>query len=158
MRQKIINGTAFELSDPYSEGHVCNVAEARVLNQVRSENIGNNLRSKIKDLLDAGDTLGAQAAVAEADKLYTFNHATVTATSKKIEPVEREALTIARDVIKRKLAETGRKIDSPPDGHTDESWAAHVDAAINQLSAREEVLALARETVAKRQALVGTAP
>ena len=45
MKSKIIDGLSFEISQPYAAGQTINEAEAKALNQVRSENIGNNLRT-----------------------------------------------------------------------------------------------------------------
>ena len=39
-----ILGEKFEITAPYAEGQTLTAVEARVLNQTRAENIGNNLR------------------------------------------------------------------------------------------------------------------
>ena len=84
--QKTINGISFEISTPYSEGHVLTEAEAKALNQTRSENIGNNLRAKIKEMQEAGESEDAIAAiVAEKDAEYVFTLASVSA-SRKLDP------------------------------------------------------------------------
>jgi hypothetical protein len=53
-KTKTIEGKNFEISQPYEEGHVITAIEARVLNQTRSENIGNNVRAKLKEAIEAG--------------------------------------------------------------------------------------------------------
>lgn len=58
-------GINFTADAPYKEGHVCNAAEASQLNRVRVENIGNNLRGKLKTLMDAPDGEGSEPWTAE---------------------------------------------------------------------------------------------
>lgn len=154
-KSKLICGTAFEITQPYDAGHVLTEAEAKTLNQVRSENIGNNLRDKIKELLEKGDTQGAVDLVAEKDMYYVF---TLTSsgggTSRKLDPVEREARAIAKDIIKAHLDKTGRKINKAPDGETAESWAEKIESHIEAQMAREEVLKEAKKRVASKQKVI----
>jgi hypothetical protein len=145
-KSKVINGLAFEISQPYAAGHTLNEAEAKVLNQVRSENIGNNLRDKIKELMDKGDTDGAKALVAAKDAEYVFTLANVGA-SQKLDPVEREARAIAKEIIKAKLAETGRKINVVPEGETKETWEEKIEANIAKIATAEQVLKAAKKAV-----------
>ena len=44
MKTISISGQAFDVSTPYAAGHTLTEAEAKVLNQTRAENIGNNFR------------------------------------------------------------------------------------------------------------------
>jgi len=119
---KTINGVAFEISQPYAEGHVITEAEARVLNQTRSENIGNNLRAKLKEMADAGASEAElQALVAEKDAEYVFTLSNARA-SRVLDPVEKEANKIARELLKDHLAQTGRKLTVAPEGLTQEEW------------------------------------
>jgi len=113
-KQITVQGVAVEVSQPYAAGHAITEAEAKALNQVRAENIGNNLRKQIKDMLEAngGDTDGvqkeAQAAVSEYDKTYEFTMASVGGGSTaRLDPLTKECRAIARDHIKAKLAEMG---------------------------------------------------
>ncbi len=102
-KTKTINGVNFEISQPYTEGHVINEAEARVLNQTRSENIGNNVRAKLKELIEAAATPEALAQlVAEKDAEYVFTLANV-GEGRRLDPYEKEAEKIARDLLKAKL-------------------------------------------------------
>lgn len=149
-KSKLIAGTAFELSQPYEAGHVVTEAEARALNQVRSENIGNNLREKVKELLEAGDAAGAQALVAEKDQSYIFSFS-VGGGSIKLDPIETEARKIAKEFIKKSLAETGRKIGTPPEGTTQEDWDAKIDAEVDRISSIEDVVKLAKKNVDARK-------
>jgi DNA repair ATPase RecN len=148
---KTINGMEFELSAPYAEGHTVNAIEARVLNQTRAENIGNNARAKIKEMQDAGKTEDEiREYVAGVDANYEFTAAGVSA-SRKLDPVEREANKIARDLLKAHLATSGRKLTVAPEGLTDEEWDDKVSAEVERIAGLDEVLAAAKKAVAAKQ-------
>ena len=149
-KTKTIHDVAFEISQPYAAGHTLTEAEAKALNQVRSENIGNNVRAKIKELLDAGKTDEAKALVAEKDASYEFTLAAVSASA-KLDPVEREARALAREYIKAHLAQTGRKINVPPEGETKESWADKIETKIDELASRDEILKEAKKAVDQKK-------
>ena len=108
-----IAGEQFEVSLPYAEGHACTAAEAKALNQVRSENIRNNMSKIVKEAKENGDLNGATAKVAEYDTGYEFTLASVGG-GRKMDPVEKEARVLARDAIRQKLADEGRKISEVP--------------------------------------------
>jgi len=107
-KTKIIDGESFEITWPYVAGHVLNDAEAKALNQVRSENIGNNLRSAVKEAKEKAEKGDANAmtelrtAVAEYDREYTF--ALGGTPARKLDPVEREARNIANEYLKAEFA------------------------------------------------------
>lgn len=148
---KTINGLQFELSAPYSEGHVCSAIEARVLNQTRAENIGNNTRAKIKEMQEANASeQEIQDFVAEFDASYVFTAAGVSA-SRKLDPVEKEAVKIARELLKQHLAQDGRKLTVAPDGLTDDEWEEKVSAAIEDIASKEEVVRAAKKAVEAKQ-------
>jgi hypothetical protein len=150
--QKTINGLQFELSEPYVEGHTISAIEARVLNQTRSENIGNNLRAKIKEMQES-ETASEQDIydlVAELDSRYEFTAAGVSA-SRKLDPVEREAVKIARELLKEHLAASGRKLTVAPEGVTDEEWDDKVAAEVERIASEEAVVKAAQKRVAERQ-------
>lgn len=146
-KTKTINGLAFEISMPYEAGQTINEAEAKALNQTRSENIGNNLRAKVKEMAEAGESHEAIAAiVSEADASYVFTLAAVS-TSAKLDPYEREAQKIAKELVKAKLAAQGRKLTDVPEGVTKEDWEAKVQATIEQVASGENVIKAARKAV-----------
>lgn len=150
MKQKIIHGHAFQISAPYSEGHTLTAAEAKALNQVRSENIGNNLREKIKELIEAGNTAEAEAQVAAYDGEYTFAMGGGERVVK--DPIEREAMKIAKEQVKLALAKKGRKISDVPEGSTEDEWKAKLEENYEKVAAMPEVLAAAKKAVdAKRK-------
>lgn len=150
MKTKVIHDVSFEISQPYSAGHTLTEAEAKALNQVRSENIGNNVRSKIKELLEAGNTDAAKALVAEKDAAYEFTLASVSASA-KLDPVEREARALAKEYIKAHLAATGRKINVAPEGETKESWADKIEAQVDILAAKDEIVKEAKKAVDQKR-------
>lgn len=155
-KTKTIAGLEFNISQPFDEGHVCTAAEAKALNQTRSENIGNNMRKTIEEAIEArdkGDSSKFDAlveTVAKYDAEYVFTLANVGG-SRRLDPVEREARSIAREALKAHLAKTGRKIGTTPDGETDESWAEKVETNIDSISQREDVLKEAKKRVAAKQ-------
>jgi hypothetical protein len=148
--QKTINGLQFEISEPYAEGHTVSAIEARVLNQTRSENIGNNARAKIKEMQEAGNS---EAEIAEyvsgLDSNYQFTAAGVSA-SRRLDPVEREAVKIARDLLRAHLAQSGRKLTVAPEGMTDDEWDDKVSTEVERIAGLDEVLAAAKKNVAAK--------
>lgn len=150
-KSKVIAGESFQLSQPYAAGHALTEAEAKTLNQVRSENIGNNLREKIKEFLDAGKLDDAKALVAEKDATYEFTLASVGTGSRQLDPVEKEARALAKEIVKAKLAEKGLKFNVAPDGESKESWAEKMEANVEKFASNESVLAEAKKAVAAKQ-------
>lgn len=146
-KSKTINGLEFTISQPYDAGHPLTEAEARALNQTRSENIGNNVRAKIKEMQEKGESESAIAAyVAEVDGKYEFTLANVAA-SRKLDPIEREARSIAKELLKGHLASTGRKLTVAPEGLTQEEWDEKVEGEIDRIAASEQVLKQAKKNV-----------
>ena len=146
-----IAGQTFAVAQPYAAGHTITEAEARALNQVRAENIGNNSRAKIKEMIEAGSPQDEIAAfVAEKDAEYVFTAGNI-GESRKLDPYEREAEKIARELVKAKLAETGRKLTVAPEGVTEDDWKAKVQATVEQVAASENVLKVARKRVDDRK-------
>lgn len=101
VRDITINGVEFQLEVPYSEGHILSGAEASQLNQVYLENVGNNFRSRVKELLEAGSD---QAAIqAELDKYadsYEFGTRRAGSGAKRVaDPVMREMRSMAKSKL-----------------------------------------------------------
>lgn len=153
MKTKVIAGVSFEISEPHNAGDVLTEAQAKALNQLRSENIGNNLREKIKELTEAGQVDEAKALVAKKDAEYEFTLASVAASA-KLDPVEREARNLAKEIVKNLLAAKGLKISVTPAGYTDEDWKAKIESNIDTIASKEEILKEAKKTVdAKKKRL-----
>lgn len=144
-----IAGHAFDLAAPYVAGHVVTEAEAKTLNQTRHENVRNNLAKAIKELVEAGKMDEALAKVREYDGAYEFTLATVGSTQ-KLDPVEREARAIAKELVRAHLAKTNRTFKTVPEGMSQEDWDAKVKANIESVAASENVLKEARKAVAAK--------
>ena len=153
MKTISINGVAFEISTPYAEGHVLTAAEAKVLNQTRAENIGNNFRKAVKDAQDKGTDMSVVgASLREYDASYVF---TMGGTSRTpIDPIEAEAIRIAKEVVKAKLAEKGLKVK---DYVANEANAAKYDAAVDKIAAQDDTLKLAKQRVANKKKVADVA-
>ena len=148
---KMINGISFELSTPYVEGQTINAAEAKALNQVRAENIGNNVRDRIKTAQAEGKSEDEiRAFVAEVDSSYVLSLSQVSA-ARKLDPLEKEALVLAREMLKAHLAKDGRKLTVAPAGETDESWKEKVDAQLDSIAANEAVIAEAKKILKAKE-------
>lgn len=145
-KSKMIAGESFEITVLYAAGHVLTEAEAKTLNQVRAENIGNNVREAVKKLIEEGNVQGARDLVAEKDATYEFTLASASAAV-KLDPVEREARSIAKDLVKAKLAAQGLKFNVPKDGETKESWAEKMEANVDKFAQLPEVVAAAKKAV-----------
>lgn len=156
---KVINGQEFKISQPYEAGHVLNDAEAKALNQTRSENIGNNLRSLVKEaveLSEKGDNSKLNELsdlVAKYDAEYTFALGGGGVSTRKLDPLEREAKEIANEIIKADLAKKGRKLSQVPEGMSKEEWAEKLDATREMLMGKDEVLKAAKKRLAEKNKL-----
>lgn len=154
---KILETEGFTVTLPYDAGHSINEAEAKVLNQTRKENLGNNFRPKVRAYEDAiaegkdpEVTLDELiAAFKDLDANYVFTIANVGA-SIKMTPEEREARSLAKEYVKAQLEEMGLKVNVAPEGHTEESWKDTLEANYEAVAASDEVKKLAAETVKKR--------
>lgn len=127
-----IDGKQFTIRQPYEAGHVLNEAEAKTLNQTRAENVGNNMRKKVKE--GASD-----ADVQQYDTDYEFS---VRAAGRKaLDPVEKEALKIAKDAVKNDYIKKGIDVKSV----SEEEFDAKVERAMSM----EKVQELAKKRVAE---------
>lgn len=174
-----IQGYAFSVPVKYTEGHVCSAAEAKALNQLLAENIGNNWRAKIKE---AGELTEAQHAdfaskVFSAAEAYDF--AIRTASPRQVrDPVEKEALRLAKADMEAQLSQQGSSIrvltanlaskllasgtltvaeDEKAEDAAKREAKSRVDAKIAELATDEARLKIARRNVAKaKEATVGS--
>jgi predicted exporter len=147
-KEKIINGLTFQVAQPFTEGHVLTAVEAKTLNQVRSENIGNNMRKAVVAAQEAGKSEDEiRALVAAYDAEYTFSTPGDGSSRVVRDPVEREARNIAKDIIKEKLAGMGRKLNTIPEGLTKEEWEEKLEDNISKVAASDAVLKAAKKAV-----------
>jgi hypothetical protein len=115
-----VQGFRLVVPTPYAEGHTLTEAEAAVLNQTLAENLRNNFGSLIKKEKEAAeaqgaefapDTAGLQANLDEYIAEYEFGAKRGGGGgSVKLDPVERKALSLAKDTIKRAIQAKGGKI------------------------------------------------
>ena len=102
LREITIQGHDFEIEVPYEEGHVLTKAEANQLNQVYIENIGNNFRNRVKELLESGTDAGTIQT--ELDKYadeYTFGarRGGTGGARKSADPVLKEMRALAKKAL-----------------------------------------------------------
>lgn len=153
-KEMTINGVAVAVTQPYEAGHQITEAEAKALNQVRAENIGNNLRKQIKEALEAagGDAAAVQASVQDLvtkyDGEYEFTLASVGGGSTaRLDPLTKECRAIAKNFIAGKLKEMGIS-------QKDYLAANGEDAIKNkvvELAENPQIVAAAKKALAERE-------
>lgn len=141
-----IAGFAFAVSQPFVAGHVISEAEAKALNQVRAENIRNNMASKVKAAhTEPTEELNADniaSIVAAYDAEYVFTLASVGGGKRVTDPVEVEARKIARAIFTEALKGKGIAIKN-----LDKEI---VDNKIAEIAERADVIKQARKSVEQR--------
>lgn len=100
-REITIQGQDLSIEVPYAEGHQLSAAEASQLNQVYAENIGNNFRSKVKEMLEGGSSLDdVQAALDAYAETYEFGVRRASgATKRTVDPVMKEMRALAKKAL-----------------------------------------------------------
>ena len=142
-------GMTVEIQVPYSEGHTLNSAEASVLNQTFAENVRNNTAKQVKEKLEAGDQAGAAAIVAKYASEYVFNERTAaTAVARTVDPVEKEALAIAKAKVHAAIEKKGGKVKDY-DKEQLKAKIAEVAAYPNVRAAAEAEVAAKNKRLAK---------
>lgn len=99
----------FDIPKPFTEGHVCASSEAGVLNQTVCENTRNNFAARVKKAIEDGtfDQIKMQADIDEYLESYDFG---IRRGRGPADPIEREALNIAKDAVKKAIREQGYKV------------------------------------------------
>lgn len=100
-REITIQGQELTIEVPYEDGHVLTAAEASQLNQVYAENIGNNFRAKVKEMLEGGSSVDdIQAALDTYAETYEFGVRRSSGASKRtVDPIEKEARALAKKAL-----------------------------------------------------------
>lgn len=119
MRESItIQGLDFKVHSPYEAGHVLLADEASVLNQTFHENLRNNFASTVKDVkAEHGDDLPEDALSKLQEEFdeyardYKFG-VRKGGTRAPADPIEAEAFRMAKESIRLKLKELGRKAEA----------------------------------------------
>ena len=118
----------FTVIQPYEAGHVVTEAEAKALNQTRSENIRNNMASKVKAAYAGTAKEGEPTAetivafVAAYDEAYVFTLASVGGGTRKTDPIEVEALKIARGMFADFCSSKGLTVKAVKDKIGEEAY------------------------------------
>ncbi len=104
-----VQGKNFDIPKPFAEGYVCTASDAGVLNQTLGENTRNNWAERVKKEVEAGtfDQAKMQAEIDEYLEGYEFG---VRRGRGPADPVEREALNIAKDIVRKAIREKGYKL------------------------------------------------
>lgn len=107
-----ISGQIFTVPLPFKVGHTCTVGEASSLNQALTENVRNNNAKAVttasEDKENPFDQAKAQAGIDAYIKGYEFGQR----RSATADPVEKEALDIARELVRNALRKKNVKLSS----------------------------------------------
>lgn len=142
-----IAGKLFSVTQPYAAGHALTEGEAKALNQVRCENIRNNMATAVKKGVEEKKSDAEIAElVAKYDAEYVF--AVSGAGAPRVtDPFERECISLARAELTRRIKEKGGKVaDMDKDALNAKiaEWAAHPkikEAAKKSLALKASVTA-----------------
>lgn len=111
-----IQGLQFKVPQPFSQGHVLTENEAGALNQVFAENIRNNKAGVIEKAQEAAKKEGAapvnmQTLQGEIDKYVSeYEFGAKKFGVRVVDPVEREARSLAKSKIEAQLKKQGKKL------------------------------------------------
>lgn len=162
MKNLTIAGVNFEAPFKYSAGHVLTENEARVLNQTRFENLRNNFAGKVKASVEGAEGSIPQAdlpkAFAEFEASYDFSTPGTGNGATRLDPVEKEAMSLAREVVKAKLAKAGKSYN-PPKGASEAEATAYkeqIAAVVARVAERDDIVAAAKKNVASRSKALET--
>lgn len=142
-----IAGKTFQVPLRYEEGHAINAAEARALNQTFMENLGNNIRKKVKDAIEAGsfNQEAFQAKLEEMADGYEFFGRSGGGGGGRRDPVMSEAIEIALGKVKDAIKANGLNLKDYPAKQLRELARSLVDKD-------PAYLETAKENVARNQA------
>ena len=104
-----IAGTIFNIATPFAEGHTISANEASALNQVLIENVRNNMATKVKAGGEEGGVAVVQADVDTYVETYEFG-VRRGGGGVSADPVTKEAMDIARGLVKKALQNKGHKL------------------------------------------------
>lgn len=132
-----IAGKSYEVAAKYVAGHVLLANEASALNQTLFENLRNNFAAKAKE--------GASQADFDA-YASTYEFGVRTGGGGSRDPVEVEAMNLARDAVKKKIVASGKKVS--------DFTAAQISTAAGKLvEINPDFRAKAKERVEQMQSI-----
>ena len=169
-----IQSVTFEVTEPYAEGHTLSSAEARALNQVRCENLANNMRKRVKEVIgderlsqDSFDLTpeehdALQKEISAYDERYDFSMTRIRGTA---DPVMTEARAIARRMILAQLKSQGRTLaeykaakggydpaDKNPEKEALDAGKAAYTQLVEDIASKGKVMETAKRNVAETEA------
>lgn len=155
-KEIMIQGVLVTVSQPYEAGHTITEAEARALNQTRAENIGNNVRGKVKEMLESENgnvekvAKPVQELVAQKDAEYEFTLASVGGGgSSRLDPLTKECRSIARDFVHRKIKESGKTLKEYKEANGDDS----INEKIMEVAENPKIVEVAKKNLKQREQL-----
>lgn len=107
MSKITIQGHVVEVAEPYTEGHVLSSNEASALNQLQHENIRNNVAAKIKRVEEEEKRTLTLDEVQKMTSAYQEEYEFGVRTGAVRDPVESEAMDIARSTIRDAIKAKG---------------------------------------------------
>lgn len=148
MNEITIAGRTVAVPAPYEEGHTLSSAEASVLNQTYAENVRNNLAKQFKD---SAEGVNFQKIVDDYVAHYAFGVRSGGGGFRG-DPVKTEAMSIAREAIKRALQKKGIPVTG--DGDNVVSAKKITELAVQALEKHPEWMDLARSRVEEAKSIV----
>lgn len=143
---KVVAGIETEISEPYAAGMILSEVDAKILNKVRAKNFTNAIRSKIEKMrLEDLSELEIKNHISDMDSCYVLSATSI------LDPIEREAIKIATDLVKAHLAQDGRKINQTPAGYSDDEWQTIISQEIERVAETAEVISVAQTNVELRR-------
>lgn len=150
-------GHTFTVPDRYFEGHVMTANEAAALNQLLAENISHMVRNGPLSALSKGDKpteemiAAATALIAERAPTYSFGAPRTRGESKVVDPVQIEALSIARALVRDAIKKKGLRLakKGEPVGEGEYPFDAY-ESKIAEVALMEKVQNAAKKAVAAR--------
>jgi hypothetical protein len=100
-----ISGHTFTVPCPYSHGHVCTEAEARILNQVYHSRLRKNFADRVQP--NAAGVISNELLAIYQTQLNDYAN---TFSLEGSSAVDAEALTIALEVIRKSIKDRGNRI------------------------------------------------
>lgn len=159
-RDITIQRVLFTVSAPFAEGHTCSEAEAHALNQVRSENVRNNMASKVKaawaeagegaETLDSATLSELAATVAAYDADYVFNMASAGGGKTPRDPIAAESTKMAKAAVAGKLKSMGVTLKAYLEVEANKEKYAN---AVASLASSDVYMKAAKKAVADREKL-----
>lgn len=147
MKEITISGKTFAVAQPFTAGHVLTEGEAKALNQVRAENIRNNMAASVK--IAYGDEPTAELSpetiskvVTDYDAQYVFTVGSV-GTKRTTDPLEAETIRLARTLLSDALKTKGIALSKVPEEAR--------NAKIAEIAARPGVIAQAKKNLESRK-------